>query len=252
LDVFPYLPIERQRRWNPRQACISRKSSGRSSSSAFTLIELLVVIAIISILASILLPAFAQAREKARQTSCLSNMKQLCTAFMMYSQDYDEGFPGAGDHGSTTSPCVGTADDNWVQGQLITKDTAACPQNQQPIPQGAIYSYVKNTRVYVCPSDGEADERTLSFAMNSLLSEQGLPQVQAPSDCILLVDEESGKVDDGYFDAPTSDKPMGGADFTGKNDQPATRHNRGGIYAYVDGHAKWAQPSQIKASNFIP
>jgi prepilin-type processing-associated H-X9-DG protein len=88
--------------------------------------------------------------------------------------------------------------------------------------------------------------------MNSLLSEQGLPQVQSPSECILLVDEESGKVDDGYFDAPTSDKPTGGADFTGKNDQPATRHNKGGIYAYVDGHAKWAQPSQIKASNFIP
>ncbi|MDX1934057.1 MAG: DUF1559 domain-containing protein [Capsulimonadales bacterium] len=59
----------------------------------FTLIELLVVIAIIAILAAILFPVFAQAREKARQTSCLSNMKQWATGFMMYVQDYDERFP---------------------------------------------------------------------------------------------------------------------------------------------------------------
>ncbi|NUQ70467.1 MAG: prepilin-type N-terminal cleavage/methylation domain-containing protein, partial [Chthonomonadales bacterium] len=58
----------------------------------FTLIELLVVIAIIAILAAILFPVFAQAREKARQTSCLSNMKQLMTSAMMYVQDYDEKF----------------------------------------------------------------------------------------------------------------------------------------------------------------
>ena len=60
---------------------------------AFTLIELLVVIAIIAILAAILFPVFARAREKARQTSCLSNIKQIVLAFMMYAEDYDETMP---------------------------------------------------------------------------------------------------------------------------------------------------------------
>src|SRR5256712_1537746 len=65
----------------------------RLSGRAFTLIELLVVIAIIAILAAILFPVFAQAREKARATQCLSNMKQLGMALMQYVQDYDETYP---------------------------------------------------------------------------------------------------------------------------------------------------------------
>src|SRR5689334_23916214 len=77
----------------------------RRSRRAFTLIELLVVIAIIAILAAILFPVFAQAREKARQISCVSNMRQIGLGLRMYSQDYDEIFPhlrlGPGDAGAT-------------------------------------------------------------------------------------------------------------------------------------------------------
>jgi prepilin-type processing-associated H-X9-DG protein len=109
--------------------------------SAFTLIELLVIIAIIAILAAILFPVFAQAREKARQATCVSNMKQLGLAFMMYAIDYDDTFPcpGGGTPLCSTgnSPATG-----WIQS-----------------PAGGIFPYVKSSNkvsaagnMYSCPS----------------------------------------------------------------------------------------------------
>ncbi|MES2463136.1 MAG: prepilin-type N-terminal cleavage/methylation domain-containing protein, partial [Armatimonadota bacterium] len=109
-----------------RTSPVSRSETSRHSG--FTLIELLVVIAIIAILAAILFPVFAQAREKARQTSCLSNGKQLGLGISMYQQDYDETLPLAG----------------WVN------LPAAAPTNSR-WPK-IIYSYVKNGGVFVCPS----------------------------------------------------------------------------------------------------
>src|ERR1043165_5620209 len=99
-----------------------------ASRNGFTLIELLVVIAIIAILAAILFPVFAQAREKARQTTCLSNQKQLGTAMSMYMQDYDERFP------------------NWRT--LVPKSVEnpnakiTWVENMQP--------YAKNKKIWVC------------------------------------------------------------------------------------------------------
>ncbi|MBC8140914.1 MAG: DUF1559 domain-containing protein [Armatimonadetes bacterium] len=115
--------------------------------NGFTLIELLVVIAIIAILAAILFPVFAQAREKARQTSCLSNMKQMGTALMMYVQDYDETyFPYR--VGSATSPRPNPA--NVVAGNSDGVGTESEPitfWNQLLDP------YVKNEGIWRCPSN---------------------------------------------------------------------------------------------------
>ncbi len=104
--------------------------------SGFTLIELLVVIAIIAILAAILFPVFARAREKARQTSCLSNNKQLANAFLMYAQDYDETFPPS------------RFSDLGLNG-IGMPDNA----NRRFPWNVSIYPYVKSTGVFACPSD---------------------------------------------------------------------------------------------------
>lgn len=94
----------------------------------FTLIELLVVIAIIAILAAILFPVFAQAREKARATNCLSNMKQLGTALTLYADDYDETTISADE---VPNPQQGYAQCAWYE---------------------KLYPYVKNENCFICPS----------------------------------------------------------------------------------------------------
>ena len=128
-----------------RSPVITRKSA----KSAFTLIELLVVIAIIAILAAILFPVFARARENARKTSCLSNLKQIGLGVLQYTQDYDERYPmryygGAGDRQEANS---------WRR---------------------QIFPYVKSTQLFACPSNTR--NSTLAFdSTDANLTSAGLP-----------------------------------------------------------------------------
>ncbi|MCC6730035.1 MAG: prepilin-type N-terminal cleavage/methylation domain-containing protein [Chthonomonadales bacterium] len=110
-------------------------STHRRSASAFTLIELLVVIAIIAILAAILFPVFAQAREKARQTSCLSNEKQIMLSALMYQQDYDEVW-----HRIKSGLAIGNSNNPGDPDQVFGAENMLGP-------------YIKSAGLWKCPSD---------------------------------------------------------------------------------------------------
>ncbi len=123
----------------------------RQKHNAFTLVELLVVIAIISILAAVLFPVFATAREKARQTACASNLKQLGLGFAQYMQDYDDSYPRAA---ATTvgAPALSITAGGWTN---------------------EVYPYVKSLGVYTCPDDTTTVSSTrteISYAYNNNLA----------------------------------------------------------------------------------
>ncbi len=132
--------------------------------NAFTLIELLVVIAIIAILAAILFPVFAQAREKARAISCLSNMNQLGLSMQMYVQDYDETFP------------------YWNWGNSWQYGSGPGKNNVSSFWSNAIYPYVKSAGVYNCPDNNDQStlQQTEFFGwLSGNVVNDGVPQALA-------------------------------------------------------------------------
>lgn len=189
--------------------------------SGFTLIELLVVIAIIAILAAILFPVFAKAREKARQSSCLSNVKQLMLGFMQYKQDYDERWPLQFWNGAAWDPATSGY---WG---------------------GEISPYVKNSQIFLCPSTSATNGQT-SYIYSS--GTQGLGGSAA------------GGIADGTITNPAERVALGeGTSFSfangidgatwllGTNCRLKPNHNEGCNLGYCDGHAKW-----LAKSNWLP
>ncbi len=204
----------------------------------FTLIELLVVIAIIAILAAILFPVFAKAREKARQTSCLSNVKQLDTTFHMYAQDYDEAYPGAAPFDWALAGYPTNQPGHWVAEDPGTGSNSIIYPDR-----GAIYPYSKNVQIYLCPSDRYADTKHLSYSMNANLGYARMAILATPSTTVLLVDE-SETLNDGYFAPPGGSPPVWG-------DVPSYIHNGGANFAFCDGHAKWQRVESVSVNQFL-
>ena len=216
-------------------------------SSAFTLIELLVVIAIIAILAAILFPVFAKVREKARQTSCASNTKQIGLAFMQYIQDNDEQIP-----------------------VRLTNDTP--PQRKSSGWAGRIFPYVKSTGLYKCPDD--VPNATVSYMFNTSFAASGFASVaswSAPASTVMLVETDAGNTSpydittplevsspQMYEDVPGPDPgggvgsvraasgPLGGRAFNNYWETGLTgRHTDGSNFLLGDGHVKWLRGSAV-------
>jgi prepilin-type N-terminal cleavage/methylation domain-containing protein len=209
---------------------------------AFTLIELLVVIAIIAILAAILFPVFAQAREKARQSACISNFKQLCAAMMMYVQDYDDTLPRMRFLKLKPLECDPTA-------QVITW-------------KSALHPYIKSYAFWKCPSNPNNNKSTEDVDKNIVVSygvnwhvfhghnneDKVLPRTLAsfgdPANTMWLLEHTAPCPD-------SSDWPgrgttaAGTGDLCGKDGMGAgmwgfrfQRHGPVHNWGFVDGHAK--------------
>ena len=197
-----------------------------SRRRGFTLIELLVVIAIIAILAAILFPVFARAREKARQASCLSNVKQIMTAVMMYIQDYDSRLPRF---------------ENYCAAPGVTYPAGDVHRRATWI--WKIHPYVRNQGIFDCPSsdvrwDGSYTLRT-SYGWNRALMHYSplmyafrMRDIANPAEHPAVADvagPQSYYVRDGMW--VVDDEPQGWVD---------DRHNGGANIGFMDGHAKWA------------
>lgn len=126
----------------------------RRGHKGFTLIELLVVIAIIAILAAILFPVFAQARRAAQKNNCLNNVKQIATAIQMYTTDYDECYPLVSGFG----PALDGVTNLWgAQGYLPVRG----PLNESRWLPNLVAPYIKNQKIWICPSVGDAGQWTV-------------------------------------------------------------------------------------------
>ncbi len=220
---------------------LSKKRNG------FTLIELLVVIAIISILAAILFPVFARVREKARATSCLSNLKQFGLAIEQYKQDYDGKFPSARWAGG-----AGRWYDHYLDAYVKNKQIQICPSNPN--------WYIGYSYNWAFGYDNGIPARsglTLSFCGSEIPVYNGVSDaiVTNPSQSVVLLDgsltyynltitnsysDASARSTMDTFSAPrTSVASPDSFLATNYNHPQAAVHNGGANALYADGHAKW-------------
>jgi len=235
------------------------RQAARVRPSAFTLIELLVVIAIIAILAAILFPVFARARDKARQTSCASNMKQWSLALLQYVQDFDETVPVSGNPNGTFPDGTPVSSVQWYK---------------------VIVPYAKNTDIYQCASDPNEDVawhlgRHTSYLFNDytshwpwgqnplLPSPDSLANFVAPADTVMMAEgymwdggpifaENAGCLITGMPDTSVPDNWMANTWPCQTAKTVAPFHSGGANFGFADGHVKWYKVADGEGANKRP
>jgi len=224
--------------------------------NAFTLIELLVVIAIIAILAALLLPALARAKQEALRTQCLNNTKQLLTAWTLYSGDSGEVLPN-------NISRLDSDSGGWVDGLMSTIPNYPENTNFVFMMMGQIGPYTKTPAIYHCPSDQSVDlgngiPRVRSYSMNFALGDKStngqqlalyedywpnvfkLSDFRMASQTFVFLDEHPDSINDGLF-LVTDDE----GDTMNWGDFPGSYHNGGANFSFADGHAlthRWQDP----------
>jgi prepilin-type N-terminal cleavage/methylation domain-containing protein/prepilin-type processing-associated H-X9-DG protein len=215
-------------------------------SRAFTLIELLVVIAIIAILAALLLPALSRAKEAGRRAKCISNQRQLQIAWQMFVEDNEERLP--------LCHRVAGTELTWCEGNVQVDTTITGLTN------GTLYPYVNSLGVYVCPTDrsaavGGGGPKPRSYSCNDWLNgnpsgiaAERYPQLVTPppAEVFVFLDENELSIDNAFLGV----SPPGVSNWY---NLPASRHNRGCVLSFADGHVdywKWKGNSVLEFTSY--